>query len=515
MNRALSFDIGSTYTKAALFDLEADPPELLGQVQAPTTQEDLSHAFTSLLCSLLALPMDTPLSRIRPGLPLYVSSSAKGGLAIAAIGIVPDLTVSVARLAAASAGGRITACFSYRLTSAHVLELERMRPDIVLLCGGTDGGNESFVMNNARVLAASGLDATVLYAGNAALRDDVSGILEGKHLVIAENVMPEVGTITIEPARGAIRRIFLERIIEGRGLARIRTLCSSEPKPTPLAVYELVAALAAGRPDWTETVYVDMGGATTDVYSHSPAFRAEDGTVLRGIVEPTLKRTVEGDLGLRVSARAAAETGGAYIARRLVEEGASREDFSAWVERCAGRPEILARTRDERLFDGILAEACLYYALIRHAGTVEEVWTPGGKIRVQRGKDLRSARRLVASGGLLARLGSPGAGVLRALSAARRDTGGGSLLPESPKILSDPGYLLTLAANLAADHPAQAAAFAASRLIAAEEAKDAAGKHLERNLPTGKAARDAAAAGNSSASAAHGAASEGMERPPR
>ncbi len=463
MGLCVSADIGSTWTKAALIDLGENPPAVLRQAGLPTTQDDLSRGFSDAVRSLFDLPEDASLSQLPSGAALYVSSSAKGGLSIAAIGVVPDLTVKVARLAAASAGGRIAAWYSYRLSASQAAEIGRMRPDIVLLCGGTDGGNETHLRANARTLAASNIDSAVLYAGNAALADEVRGILGNGRVIVTENVMPEVGRLNIEPARAAIRGLFLKRIVEGRGLRKIRELCAADPKPTPLAVYELVEAMAGRASDWTETALVDMGGATTDVYSHCRAFRGEEGTVLRGLTEPVLTRTVEGDLGLRVSAEAAAETGRAYIERRLAEAGASADAFSSWVKRAACTPEIIASMAEDRLFDRILAEACLYHALLRHAGTMEETWTPGGKVRVQRGKDLRRVRRLIASGGWLARAGDPQV-PLRALGAARLDSGGASLVPEDPEILADARYLLPLLGNLAADHPAEAAALAAASL---------------------------------------------------
>ena len=464
MQRVLSVDIGSTWTKAALFDLGETPPTVIGQAQTPTTQDDLSRGFARVSCPLVGLPPDTPVEEIRTGVPIHVSSSAKGGLAIAAIGIVPDLTVSVARLAASSAGGRIDRHYAYRLTETQLAELEAARPDIVLLCGGTDGGNESYVVRNARALAGSRMDSAFIYAGNAAVAGEVRQAFGGRPVLVVENLMPEMGKLNLEPARAAIREVFLRRIVEGKGLEKVAALCDSDPRPTPLAVYELMEACA----DWPDTLLIDMGGATTDVYSRCPCFRGEEGMVLRGLEEPDLMRTVEGDLGLRVGARSAADCGSGYIQARLQEAvdaavppwgPAAAARFAQWVRRAVEKPEILAVTAEEQAFDDLLAEACLYHALLRHAGSAEEVWTPGGRVRVQRGKDLRAVRRIVASGGWLARRGSA-APVLRALEAARRDTGGARLLPQAPEVVADVHYLVPLLGNIAARYPAVAAGLA-------------------------------------------------------
>ncbi len=477
MNRVLSVDIGSTWTKAALFDVASTVPTALRRTAVPTTQDDLAEGVARIARELLDLSPDAPLGHALQSTPLHACSSAKGGLAIAAVGIVPDLTARVARLAAASAGGRIAAHHSYRLGSREIAALESERPDIVLFCGGTDGGNETYVRANARALAGSSLAATILFAGNASMRDEVSEILRGKRLVVVANAMPEVGALDIEPARKAIREIYLESIVEGKGLARVQELCSADIRPTPLAVFDLMGTLASASREWSDTLLIDMGGATTDIYSNTTAFHGEEGWVLRGIREPALTRTVEGDLGLRVSARSAMQTGGEYIRRRI---GAEEQAVRAWAERAARQTDILPSSPEEQLCDDLLAEACLSHAFLRHAGSVEEAYTAAGKVRVQKGKDLRGIKRIVASGGFLARRGNGGkAGgspVLRALAAARAQlderTGAASLLPETAEVLVDRQYLMPLLGNIAASHPGEAARIAAAALTGAAEGCD-------------------------------------------
>ncbi len=463
MARYLTIDIGSTWTKGAIVDLDGSAPRLLARESVPTTQHDLAEGFTRVRGALARGAVGAEGATVR------FSSSAKGGLAIAAVGLVPDLTLSVARMAAASAGGRVTAGFSYRLASDHVAAIAATHPDIVLLCGGTDGGNESHVLHNARALAASTLECAFLYAGNASIHDEVRGILGAKDLTVTENLMPEVGRLELEPARECIRALFLARIVEGRGLARVRAETGCDPKPTPLAVYELVAALARELPGWDDLCLLDMGGATTDVYSHTESFAGGEGRVLRGIREPRLTRTVEGDLGMRVSAAAAAHSGREVIDGVL---GESHPAFDAWVDRVSARPELLAGMAEEHAFDDALALACLCLALGRHAGTEEETWTPQGKVLVQRGKDLAAVRRIVASGGFLARIERADL-VHRALAEASRPRGPNGarpLLPAHPEVLADREHLVPLVANLAAEHPREAARLIREHLVPLENA---------------------------------------------
>jgi uncharacterized protein (TIGR01319 family) len=251
--------------------------------------------------------------------------------------------------------------------------------------------------------------------------------------------------------------------VDGRGLSRVQDLCAGEIVPTPRAVFELLGALAREQPEWRETALVDMGGATTDVDTYCESFSGGESWILKGIREPTLKRTVEGDLGLRVSARAAADTGRQYISARLAEEGLAEAGFASWVGRVTESTDLIPSKKYEGMFDGILAEACLYHALLRHAGTVEETYTTSGRVHVQRGKDLRTVRRLLLSGGYLSRLESPSL-ALRVLERIKKDTGGSRLTPEHPEIWTDRRYLLPLFGAIAMDFPSQAADLAARSL---------------------------------------------------
>jgi len=113
-------------------------------------------------------------------------------------------------------------------------------------------------------LAASSLSCPVVYAGNRAVAEDVVDLMRGKEVIVTENLMPEVGQVNIEPAREKIREIFLQRIVSGRGLSEIVEIFGSQPRPTPLAVFELIEAIPHYQPDWSDIAAVDIGGATTD-----------------------------------------------------------------------------------------------------------------------------------------------------------------------------------------------------------------------------------------------------------
>jgi uncharacterized protein (TIGR01319 family) len=456
-------DIGSTFTKGALFALGPEGPSVAARCDTPTTAADLTRGFDAVTDGLFrAAAASDP--RFAPQKAIVrFTSSARGGLRIAALGIVPDLTLAVSRLAAASAGGKIVKSFAYRLSTDDIAALEALDPDIILFTGGTDGGDEKHNLANARALAASRVRSAIIFAGNRAVRDAVGEILAGKEFVAAGNVMPEIGVMDVEPARDAIRRRFIEKIVEGKGLAALVARIGVPPTPTPLALYEFVRLLPTLAPEWDDTCVLDIGGATTDFYSSTESFHGEPSVILRGLLEPKVKRTVEGDLGLRVSAPAVLESG-----RELIENlaRASRSDLTAlaaYAERVARETEHMPGSELEARFDAILASTCASLAARRHAGVLRNVYTASGKVRVQKGKDLRKVKRIIGTGGYLARC-EDGGFFARALAALVPEPEEALLLPAVGEWHADRDHLMPLLGSLAAEYPREAARILGQRV---------------------------------------------------
>lgn len=466
MNDRLAFtvDLGSTYTKGALLSLNGAASRVLEQARVPTTQHNLAEGVARIINRLLNKPdgvMPSPLPA-----PVYVCSSAKGGLRIVAVGIVPDLTLQAARLAACSAGGKVVAHYAYRLTDQNIAAIEAIAPDIILLTGGTDGGNETYNRYNAEKLALSRFAGVVLYAGNAQLQDEIRRLLRGKILVVTDNLLPEIERLNIEPARAAIQKIFLEKIVAGKGLASVAAISAAPLKPTPLAVFDLLATIVRETPEWDDLILIDMGGATTDFYSCTKSFTGDKAVVLRGLVEPEMKRTVEGDLGLRVNARSVYESATDWFNQCLAGKKTPPARLAQYIDLVSRQIEHLPADDEEKWFDLLLAEQCIRQATLRHAGRLEEVYTAQGKVYVQKGKDLRRVRRVIGSGGFLASSGD-GLWMENIFSVLCRESGMALLAPEHPSYFFDAPYLVPLAANLAAVEPQAAAALVLNGLRAA------------------------------------------------
>ncbi|MGQ9801450.1 MAG: methylaspartate mutase accessory protein GlmL [Candidatus Saccharicenans sp.] len=459
MKKIISLDLGSTWTKGGLFVLGEKGLRLEKRIAVPTTQDNLVRGFSQALAGLLQKDKDTPLRALTGQAEIYFSSSAKGGLRIAAIGLVPDLTLQLAKLAAMSAGGKVIASYAFALTRSDISQLEKLQPDILLFSGGTDGGNSQYVLENARKLVASSLSCPVIYAGNRAAAEEVVDLMPAKEVVVTENLMPEVGQVNLEPAREKIREIFLKRIVSGRGLSEIVELFGNLPKPTPLAVFELIEAIPRYQTYWSDLAAIDLGGATTDFYSNTESYLETDTVVLKGIREPKVKRTVEGDLGMRVSAQSLTDSGWPYLEERLLELRLEADRLRKYVDRISRDLDYLPQSEEETQFDSLLAETAVYYAALRHIGGWKETYTPQGKVYVQTGKDLRRVKAIIGSGGFLSAASS--AEVMR-LPLKKLQTYGQErkLLPEAPIFYADRQYLFSLLGNLVGKYPAEATALA-------------------------------------------------------
>ena len=395
MRPVLLIDFGSTYTKVTAVDTEAEV--LLGTAAAYTTvqtdiNEGLSHALEKLEAQTGKLDFAAR----------YACSSAAGGLRMIASGLVPELTSEAAKQASLGAGAKIVKVYSFELTEDDIEEIDRLRPDIFLLVGGTDGGNSDCIRHNAQMLAACKADFPVIIAGNRTAARACQRSLEGRQTFICENVMPKFGVLNIQPAQECIRALFLNRIIQAKGLSHASKLISGILMPTPSAMMRAMQLLAEGcegEAGIGELMALDVGGATTDVYSIADGMPKEGGTVYKGLPEPYVKRTVEGDIGMRYSIGGIVEA--ASLKKVASLAGLTPERAQALIDDLAKHTEKIPDSGETERLDYALACCACETAARRHAGYMEETYNMTGKVFVQTGKDLRTVRQMVVTGGSL------------------------------------------------------------------------------------------------------------------
>jgi uncharacterized protein (TIGR01319 family) len=426
-------DLGSTFTKVAVVDLEQG--EIKARVAVPST------VGTDVMVGLnMAIEQAKGRSGVAvPGREdLMACSSAAGGLRMVAVGLVPRLSTEAAERAALGAGARVLAIYSYDLSRTEIEEIVGIAPDIILLCGGTDGGEKRNIIHNANILAKSKLTAPIVVAGNKAAQDEVEDILAsaGKLPVLCQNVLPEINVLNADPCHELIRELFMKRIIKAKGIAQVREVVGNEIIPTPVAVLNAVQLLSDGYMEETglgELLAVDVGGATTDVYSVAKGWPTRAGVILRGLEEPYVKRTVEGDLGVR------------WNMDNLVKIGQERKllPLNSRVDELAcklGRPGILPANQEETDFDTAVAQIAVEVAVERHVGRLESIYGPSGENLVQRGKDLTGVKAVVGTGGPLAFSSDPWM-ILQGACAGDRAKHN-LLKPLSPTYFIDSRYIL-------------------------------------------------------------------------
>ncbi|WP_297118590.1 methylaspartate mutase accessory protein GlmL [uncultured Porphyromonas sp.] len=401
----LTVDFGSTYTKLTLIDVAN--AQIVATASAFTTiTTDVLEGFNNAWQKILAQQPDAHYDR------LLSCSSAAGGLKMVALGLVPSLTSKAAKMAASSAGAKVVKTYAYEISHAEQEEIYEINPDLVLLCGGTDGGNKEVILANARRLAEIDRPFAIVAAGNKSASYDLEEIFAqcDKKCVVTENVMPEFGQLNILPARQCIMDLFISRIIDAKGLGAVQQRAELEIIPTPFAVLKACELLSKGideeHPGWGDLMAVDLGGATTDIYSMTDGAPSMDNVLIKGIPEPYSKRTVEGDLGMRYSLKALEdETDVKALARAY---GVTPEAIVDWVERCATNPDTVAEPgSQEQVIEEALAHSAVDIAVERHAGVISKVYTPIGEMFTLVGKDLTQVPRLIGIGGALINSSDP------------------------------------------------------------------------------------------------------------
>ncbi len=442
-------DFGSTFTKAVAFDIEKE--ELAARVQVPSTVDtDISVGLREAFEKLGELvPIDeNDIART------VACSSAAGGLKMICIGLVPEYTTEAGRLAALGAGAKIVGTYSYEMTEDEAQEIAESAPDIVLLTGGTDGGNKKTITHNAAVLAGieSGV-RNIIVAGNKSAKGEIERIFAGSHknVIYTKNVMPEFGRLDLDPVNEKIRELFINRITDAKGISKVREMIGDVVMPTPSAVLEAAKLIADGARDeagFGELLLVDVGGATTDVYSVAKGAPTKEGASLAGLPEPYAKRTVEGDLGLfhnLDTLSCIAEDVG-----RLYDD--ERTEFEEKVKKLRDVLSI-PEGADQTECQLTLSHLAVKTAVDRHVGTIELIVTHNGEFWVQRGKDMTLVRTVIGAGGPVAFSSDPH----RVMDGAVfRPTAPNILKPIQPHFYLDEKYILYAIGLLSQSDPVKA-----------------------------------------------------------
>lgn len=445
MKPVLLIDFGSTYTKLTAVDVDAEV--ILGTASSYTTvQTDINEGLEDALRQLEE--QTGKLAFVKS----YACSSAAGGLRMVTSGLVPELTGEAAKLASLGAGAKVVGVYSFQLTEDDLIDIQALKPDIFLLVGGTDGGNTENILHNARMLASIEPKFPIVIAGNRTAARECERILAGCETHVCPNVMPKFGVLKIEETQNKIREIFLNRIVQAKGLSKAADLLSDIMMPTPSAVLKAVELLSEGcedEPGIGDLIAVDVGGATTDVYSVADGMPEHMNTVYKGLPEPFAKRTVEGDIGMRYSVQGIVDAAGLQRISQI--SGISKNRVTELVEELKLHTDQLPNGDPEKeKLDFALASMAVEEAVSRHAGTIEETYTLMGQTFVQSGKNLTKVKQIVVTGGSLIHTKETEKIAAYALYSP---TNPASLRPKAADVWVDRSYILAAMGLLSSYYP--------------------------------------------------------------
>jgi uncharacterized protein (TIGR01319 family) len=440
-NIKLLIDIGSTFTKVVAMDLERE--EVISRVESPSTvEEDVTIGLRKALSQV-----GKEVGNIK-GIEAIACSSAAGGLRVVSIGLVTELSSEAAKRAALGAGAKIVGHFSYELTQSEMREIEDICPDLVLLAGGTDGGNVKAIIHNANLLSCSKMTAPVVVAGNKSAFDEIEQIFRPSSKVVkfVKNVMPEIGKLEVEDCREAMREVFMQNIVKAKGIDKAKQLVKDIIMPTPVAVLNAAVLLSKGvenEKGLGEIIAVDVGGATTDVNSVAWGKPTRGGVWMRGLPEPYAKRTVEGDLGVRHNIDVLLQIA---KGKGVILDGEVISKFQS-------EPGVIPKDQREMSVDTELARIAVQTAFERHVGKMEIVYGPMGEMITQVGKDLSQVTKVIGTGGPITFSSCPE----KILSGVIADSDHTHLLkPRDAELFIDEKYIMFAIGLLAQSEPKKA-----------------------------------------------------------
>src|SRR4030067_78704 len=369
-------DCGSTTTKAILIEKHGDEYRLIVRGEAPTTVEapfeDVTMGVFYAIAEVEELSgrklLDEKGQRIKPaqngvGTDIYISTySAGGGLQMMVAGVVRSMTAESAERAALGAGAivmDVIAANDKRLPHQQIERIRHLRPDMILLSGGVDGGTLTHVVEIAELISAAdprprlgtGYKLPIIYAGNKDARETIKKTLGDKtSLDIVDNIRPVLERENLHPAREKIHDLFMEHVMaQAPGYRKLMSLTDAPIMPTPGAVGLIIKTIADL--EKMEVIGVDIGGATTDIFS-----------VFQGV----FNRTVSANLGMSYSISNVFAESGLPNVMRWVPFKMDERDLRNRVKNKMIRPTTIPQMMEELIFEQAIAKEALRLAFIQH-----------------------------------------------------------------------------------------------------------------------------------------------------
>ena len=371
----IATDCGSTTTKAILIEKKDGVYRQTFRGEAPTTVEEPFNDVTKGVLNAIAEVEELSGRKIldgekiiRPargnvGVDIYIStSSAGGGLQMLVAGAVKTMTAESAQRAALGAGAIVMdtlASNDGRLPHQKIARIRGLRPDMILLSGGTDGGTITHVVELAEYISAADpkprlghtFTLPVIYAGNKDAREQVNNVLgEKTALIITDNIRPTLESENLFPARQKIQDLFMEHVMaQAPGYAKLKEWVEVPIMPTPGAVGYLINTIA--ETEGITVIGVDIGGATTDIFS---------------VFQKIFNRTVSANLGMSYSISNVLAEAGLDNILRWISFDIDEEDLRNRIKNKMIRPTTIPQTMNELIIEQAIAREALRLAFGQH-----------------------------------------------------------------------------------------------------------------------------------------------------
>ncbi len=382
MAAILATDCGSTTTKAILIERVGDQYRQTFRGEAPTTVEapfdDVTRGVLNAIQEVEELSgrrilegekILTPADQGR-GVDIYVStSSAGGGLQMMVAGVVMAMTAESAQRCALGAGAivmDVLASNDGRAGHEKIERIRHLRPDMILLSGGTDGGTISHVVELAEYIRAAdpkprlggGFKLPVIFAGNKDARGRIQEILGDRTaIVMTDNIRPVLERENLGPARHKIHDLFLEHVMaQAPGYGALMGWTGAPIMPTPAAVGLIMEK--AARQQGLNLLGVDIGGATTDVFS---------------VVDGQFTRTVSANLGMSYSISNVLAEAGLEKIQRWLPLVLEEQDIRNRIKNKMIRPTTIPQMQQDLALEQAVAREALRLALEQHKALAVEL----------------------------------------------------------------------------------------------------------------------------------------------
>jgi len=369
-NLVIITDIGSTTTKALLLEKNAGRYSIIAMENSPTTVElpdedvkiGIINAIKKLEKKCGRQLLDKDHNRLfSPGISYFCTSSAGGGLQILVIGLTTFDSAASAKRCAYGAGAVILDTFAINDKRSAVQQMKAMamlHPDIILMTGGTDGGAVAPVLRLAELIQFANPKAKftneplpLIFAGNVDARDLIEGILAKRFkLHIVDNVRPDLKFENHEPARNLIHQLFMDYVMEqAPGYDKVLKIVDHDIIPTPRAVLLAIELLHRQRAG--DVMMVDIGGATTDVFSN-----------LKG----KFYRTVSANYGMSYSIANVLKDAGLDFLKHYLPPDTDLDYVTDYIANKMLYPTALPQADYLLFIEHIMARAALFLARQQH-----------------------------------------------------------------------------------------------------------------------------------------------------